>query len=259
MGPQGFHVHIPQLISILNNINQHSQDYYYYMTPCPWLQVKILRILLFFPAPEEPRLLEQINNICQKIIGKVEVSKHVNKNNADHGILFQALKLIIHYREKATETNRKDTVSLLTKFISVKEPNIRCLAFDTIAQLSSFHLSNEKKLISDQIDVFLNGLKDRDVSIRKRALDTLFAVCCDSNMAAEIVNELLDYLQEGDSVSGSVDLKEEIVLKVAILAEKFAENLSWYIDVIIKLIEYAGDYVNEDLWFRVAQMITGFG
>eukprot|EP00351_Strombidinopsis_sp_SopsisLIS2011_P001664 CAMPEP_0116873278 /NCGR_PEP_ID=MMETSP0463-20121206/4304_1 /TAXON_ID=181622 /ORGANISM="Strombidinopsis sp, Strain SopsisLIS2011" /LENGTH=78 /DNA_ID=CAMNT_0004514891 /DNA_START=1140 /DNA_END=1376 /DNA_ORIENTATION=+ len=78
-------------------------------------------------------------------------------------------------------------------------------------------------------------------------------------MAAEIVNELLDYLQEGDSVSGSVDLKEEIVLKVAILAEKFAENLSWYIDVIIKLIEYAGDYVNEDLWFRVAQMITGFG
>ena len=30
-------------------------------------------------------------------------------------------------------------------------------------------------------------------------------------------------------------------------------------DVIIKLIEYAGDYVNEDLWFRVAQIITGFG
>ena len=52
---------------------------------------------------------------------------------------------------------------------------------------------------------------------------------------------------------------EEMVLKVAILAEKFAINLSWYIDVIIKLIEYAGDYVDEDLWFRVAQMVTGFG
>ena len=42
------------------------------------------------------------------------------------------------------------------------------------------------------------------------------------------------------------------------LAEKFAPNLSWYIDVIIKLIEYAGDYVDEDLWFRVAQIVTGF-
>ena len=52
---------------------------------------------------------------------------------------------------------------------------------------------------------------------------------------------------------------EVLVLKIAILAEKFAINLSWYIDVIIKLIEFAGDYVDEDLWFRVAQMVTGFG
>jgi AP-2 complex subunit alpha len=51
---------------------------------------------------------------------------------------------------------------------------------------------------------------------------------------------------------------EEMVLKVAILAEKFAVNLSWYIDVIIKLIEFAGDYTSDDLWFRVAQMVTGF-
>lgn len=51
---------------------------------------------------------------------------------------------------------------------------------------------------------------------------------------------------------------EEMVLKVAILAERFALNLSWYIDVVIKLIEYAGDYTSEDLWFRVAQMVTGF-
>ena len=58
-------------------------------------------------------------------------------------------------------------------------------------------------------------------------------------MSGEVVNEILDYLQEND-----YELKEEIVLKVAILAEKFAENLNWYIDVIIKLIEYAGDYVD---------------
>ena len=45
---------------------------------------------------------------------------------------------------------------------------------------------------------------------------------------------------------------EVMVLKIAILAEKFAVNLSWYIDVIIKLIEFGGDYVDEDLWYRVA-------
>lgn len=35
--------------------------------------------------------------------------------------------------------------------------------------------------------------------------------------------------------------------------------MNWYLDVIIKLIEFAGDYVSEDIWFRVAQIITGFG
>jgi len=101
--------------------------------------------------------------------------------------------------------------------------------------------------------VFFKNLRNSDISIRKIALNSLFSLC-DSKSSSEIVNEILDYLQEND-----YDLKEEMVLKVAILSEKFAENLNWYIDVIIKLIEFAGDYVNEDLWFRVAQIITGFG
>jgi hypothetical protein len=35
--------------------------------------------------------------------------------------------------------------------------------------------------------------------------------------------------------------------------------LAWYIDVIIKLIEYAGNCVDDQLWYRVCQMVTGFG
>ena len=68
------------------------------------------------------------------------------------------------------------------------------------------------------------------------------------------MNELLAYLDEDD-----YSLKEELVLKVAILAEKFALNLNWYVDVVIKLIELAGDYVSEEIRFRVVQILTGFG
>ncbi len=96
-------------------------------------------------------------------------------------------------------------------------------------------------------------MKEKDISIRKRALDTIFYLC-NQEVAPEVVNELLDHLQEND-----YEMMEMMVLKIAILAEKFAINLSWYIDVIIKLIEFAGDYVDEQLWFRVAQMVTGFG
>ena len=99
----------------------------------------------------------------------------------------------------------------------------------------------------------MKGLKEPDISIRKSALDNLFMLATE-HTSAEIINELLDHLQEANDFG----LMEEMVLKVAILAERFAVNLSWYIDVIIKLIEYAGDYTSEDLWFRVAQMVTGF-
>lgn len=114
-------------------------------------------------------------------------------------------------------------------------------------------MRTEPNLMKDNLETFLSALKEKDISIRKTALDTIFTLC-NAEVASDVVNELLDHLQAND-----YELMEEMVLKVAILAEKFAVNLSWYIDVIIKLIEFAGDYVDEDLWFRVAQMVTGFG
>ncbi|MBA0795161.1 hypothetical protein Gohar_006060, partial [Gossypium harknessii] len=45
-------------------------------------------------------------------------------------------------------------------------------------------------------------------------------------------------------------------LKAAILAEKFAPDLSWYVDVILQLIEKAGDFISDDIWFRVVQFVT---
>ena len=95
--------------------------------------------------------------------------------------------------------------------------------------------------------VFLSGLKEPDISIRKSALDNLFKLATEGT-SSEIINELLDHIQDANDFA----IMEEMVLKVAILAERFAVNLNWYIDVIIKLIEYAGDYTSEDLWFRVA-------
>lgn len=70
------------------------------------------------------------------IVNKTEVTKNVNKNNSDHAILFEAINLIIHYKHDAYEVLRKDIVTLLGKFISVKEPNIRYLALESMAKLT---------------------------------------------------------------------------------------------------------------------------
>lgn len=49
-----------------------------------------------------------------------------------------------------------------------------------------------------------------------------------------------------------------MVLKIAILAEKFADNLYWYVDVVVRMINSSGDFVTEDIWFRIVQIIVGF-
>ena len=44
-------------------------------------------------------------------------------------------------------------------------------------------------------------------------------------------------------------------MKVAILAEKYATDYTWYVDVILNLIRIAGDYVSDEVWFRVIQIV----
>ena len=46
------------------------------------------------------------------------------------------------------------------------------------------------------------------------------------------------------------------MLKVAILAEKYASDYTWYVDVILNLIRVAGDYVAEEVWYRVIQIVV---
>jgi AP-2 complex subunit alpha len=46
-------------------------------------------------------------------------------------------------------------------------------------------------------------------------------------------------------------MREELVLKIAILAEKYNGDMSWYVDVILQLISLAGDFVSEDIWYFI--------
>lgn len=85
--------------------------------------------------------------------------------------------------------------------------------------------------------------------MRQRAVDLLYAMC-DKTNAEEIVGEMLAYLETAD-----YSIREEMVLKVAILAEKYASDYTWYVDVILNLIRIAGDYVSEEVWYRVIQIV----
>lgn len=88
--------------------------------------------------------------------------------------------------------------------------------------------------LSKHLYKILANLDDADISIRRRALDLLYLICNSEN-ASEIVAQLLGYLENRNDPL----IRDDLVLKIAILAEKFAENLKWYVDVVVKLMKNA--------------------
>ena len=77
---------------------------------------------------------------------------------------------------------------------------------------------------------------------------------CDTSSVKETVSELLSYLDTAD-----MNLKEELVLKIAILAERYRVEDQWYVDVVLALVKSAGDHVSEEIWYRVVQIVTNEG
>ncbi|KAJ3092583.1 hypothetical protein HK102_005352 [Quaeritorhiza haematococci] len=225
----------------------YSSEYVYYKVPVPWLQVKLLRLLQYFPPPQEAGLRNRLMTVLQTIINNAQdIPKNVQHNNAQNAVLFEAINLSIHIDSESAIVTQAAT--LLGRFISSKETNIRYLGLETMAHLAGFAESLDA--IKKHQETVIQSLKDKDISVRRRALDLLYSMCDRSN-AKMIVSELLRYLQISDYA-----IREEMVLKIAILTEKFASDFQWYVDVVLQLIAIAGDHVSDEVWYRVVQIVT---
>lgn len=239
---------LPKCVKILERLARNQdvpQEYTYYGIPSPWLQVKTMRALQYFPTIEDPNTRRSLFEVLQRILMGTDVVKNVNKNNASHAVLFEALALVMHL--DAEKEMMSQCVALLGKFIAVREPNIRYLGLENMTRM--LMVTDVQDIIKRHQAQIITSLKDPDISIRRRALDLLYGMCDVSN-AKDIVEEILQYLSTADFA-----MREELSLKAAILAEKFAPDLSWYVDVILQLIDKAGDFVSDDIWFRVVQFV----
>lgn len=270
--PNDYESLIPYAVHIMGMLvlkKACAREYLYYRTPSPWLQIKLLKFLQLYPHilakgeagdPETANgggatattnggaHIPQLTSIISKILTETDVSDSINKSNADHAVLFEAVNLIVCWGSSGPQSLRDGAMKLLGKFISVREPNIRYLGLLTMAKLAQLEGSGES--IKKHQATVLVSLKDADISVRRRALDLLF-VMCDTDNAERIVDELVAHLVLADAA-----IREEMVLKIAILAEKYATDLRWYVDTILKLISISGDHVSDAIWHRVVQIVT---
>lgn len=226
---------------------EYSGDYVYYKVPCPWLQVKLLRLLQYFPPSEDGYTRDLLRESLQRILDNaMEMPKNVQQNNAQNAVLFEAINLIIHL-----DTERDLMVQIssrLGKFIGSRETNVRYLGLEAMTHLAV--RAETLDPIKKHQDLIIGSLKDRDITVRRQGLDLLYSMC-DATNSQKIVHELLKFLQTADYA-----IREEMVLKIAILTEKYATDVKWYVDISMRLIAMAGDHVSDEVWQRVIQIVT---
>jgi len=196
---------------------------------------------------EDSHIRKLIHEALQKIMDSaLEMPKNVQQNNAQNAVLFEAINLVIHLD---TEQDLMVQISQrLGKFIASRETNVRYLGLEAMTHLAA--RSETLDPIKKHQAIIIGSLRDRDISVRRQGLDLLYSMCDPTNAQA-IVNELLRYLQSADYA-----IREEMVLKIAILTEKYATDVQWYVDISLRLIAMAGDHVSDEVWQRVIQIVT---
>jgi len=144
-----------------------------------------------------------------------ETPRNVQHSNAQNAVLFETINLAIHLDPESSIVSNASV--LLGRFILAKETNVRYLGLDAMAHLAACSSSLEP--VKKHQDTIILSLKDRDISVRRRALDLLYSMC-DTTNSKVIVGELVKYLHHAD-----YNLREEMVLKIAILTERFATEV----------------------------------
>ena len=254
VNPAEYEILQPKVVRVLERLTTRTSEippeYTYYGIASPWLQIKTMRVLQCFATPEDPLLKQNLITCLDRIVTTMKTMMesgklNVNKSNTLHGILFEAITLIMHL-DAPYELLMK-CIQMLGKFVAVREPNVRYLGLEKMGRLSG--IAEVQDAVKGQQQQIVTSLRDADISIRRRALDLMYNIC-DVGNSQEIVTELLQYLTTADFT-----IREELAIKIAILAERFAGSLRWYVEVVSELIDKAGDFVSEDICHRVIQIV----
>eukprot|EP00920_Eleutheroschizon_duboscqi_P016538 GHVT01039200.1.p1 GENE.GHVT01039200.1~~GHVT01039200.1.p1 ORF type:complete len:454 (+),score=129.09 GHVT01039200.1:1110-2471(+) len=162
----------------------------------PWLQVKLLRILQFFPVEEDLRLLTRLNEILQAVLVKSSAgvpqasssssssrrgtppsssSASAARSNMQHAVIFEAVNLAIHLENAVDLKTKQHVATLLGSFVGSKDADIRYLGLEAMARMAADEVivhalrANRKNLFA--------LLHEPDLSLKKQALNVLFALC----------------------------------------------------------------------------------
>ncbi|KAJ9065218.1 clathrin associated protein complex large subunit [Entomophthora muscae] len=204
----------------------------------PFLQVKILKLLRILGI-NDSGVSETMADALAQVATNTDGSK-----NAGNSILYETVLTIME--TESDSDLRALAINILGKFLTNKDNNTRYVALTTLNKAVYMDLP----AVQRHRNTILECLQDADISIKRRALDLSFALIDESNIRI-LTRELLVFLESADQ-----EFKQDTAIQICAAAEKYAPNRRWHIDTIIRVLNLAGNYVNEDIVSGLTRLIS---
>lgn len=113
--------------------------------------------------------------------------------------------------------------------------------------------------VSRHRSTIIGCLKESDPSIRRRALEVVFALVNLKNVE-ELVRELLNYLVKEKRI-GDIQImaddteRPELISKITSLVQQFAPSSLWQVDTLLAVLQVSGKYANEEVTSALISII----
>ena len=225
-----FRDQVPLLCRILRSllVGGYTAEYDVGGITDPYLQAKILRLLQVL-GHGSPEASDAMSDVLAQVATNTESSR-----SAGNAILYECVRTIMAI--DSIGGLRVLAVNTLGRFLSHRDNNIRYVALNTLAKV----VAVDAQAVQRHRAIIVDCVKDSDASIRKKALELVYALVNEGNVRA-LTSELLDYLRVCDP-----DFKPDLTAKICTLVMQYAPDKRWYVDSMVRVLREAGSYVKEE-------------
>lgn len=221
----------PSLVRILRNlvVSGYAPEYDVGGITDPFLQIRVLRLLKLVGRGDA-----EASDIMSDVLAQVATNTEANKN-AGNAILYECVSTIMGI--DSIGGLRVLAINILGRFLANRDNNIRYVALNTLVRVVGI----DTQAVQRHRNTIVECVKDSDVSIRRRALDLVYALVNENNIKA-LTQELLEYLKVSDP-----EFKPDLTAKIGSLVQRFSPSKLWHLDTMVKLLTEAGNNVEEEL------------
>ena len=224
---------VPVLVRLLKNLvlAGYVSEYDVAGITDPFLQSKLIQLLRVLGTGNT-----EASEFMYEILAQVAINTEPTKNPGNV-ILYECVQTIMAI--EADTSSRVLAINILGRFLANRDNNIRYVALASLCKC----VGRDTAAVQRHRNTIVECLKDLDVSIRRRALDLIYALVTKSNVKT-LAKELLTYLA---LTTGDSEFKADLTDKIVVVVDKFAPSKHWHVETIIAVLTTAGSLTKENV------------